>query len=230
MNSYKKVMSSAFIHCEEHDTITKQHAIKLNQFINLVELSELSVTMNNQLPLYSSMSDYDIFCVDCYNLDSEDALPDEVMQLALNANIILFNCTHNAFCEKLALLAGIQGIFYKEDKADIVIKGLENIKKYERWFKRAVMNQALSDLLKNQPDNPQSKSMSNQHEQVENNLTRREQTIASMISSGAQNKEIAEQLHISPNTVKTHLYSIFRKTRSRNRIELLAWSQQYFAS
>jgi len=230
MSLYNTSVASAFVLSDEDAISTKQHKTKLNQFVNLIKLGELSVTTSHHFPNHSAIPDFDIYFIDCFNHESDDTLPDEVMQLALNAKIVLFNCTHNAFCEKLALLAGIQGIFYKEDKADIVLKGLENIKKNERWFKRSVMNQALSDLLKNQPDRPQSKLKSNQPEIIENNLTRREQTIANMISSGAQNKEIAEQLHISPNTVKTHLYSIFRKTRSRNRIELLAWSQQYFAS
>jgi DNA-binding CsgD family transcriptional regulator len=60
-------------------------------------------------------------------------------------------------------------------------------------------------------------------------LTKREKTIVSLVSSGAKNQEIADELHISPNTVKTHIYSIFRKTSSRNRIELIAWSMQLTA-
>ncbi|HAU92054.1 MAG TPA: hypothetical protein DCW59_06830, partial [Alteromonas sp.] len=48
------------------------------------------------------------------------------------------------------------------------------------------------------------------------------------VSKGAQNQEIADTLHISVNTVKTHIYSIFRKTNSRNRVELVAWSSNVY--
>jgi DNA-binding CsgD family transcriptional regulator len=48
--------------------------------------------------------------------------------------------------------------------------------------------------------------------------------IVVLIGQGAQNKEIADQLHISVNTVKTHVYSIYRKTSCRNRVELIKWS------
>jgi DNA-binding NarL/FixJ family response regulator len=89
------------------------------------------------------------------------------------------------------------------------------------------MNSALSELLikvnkSNQlPDNSQQQSISLP------SLTRRENTIIGLVSRGAKNQEIADQLHISPNTVKTHLYSIFRKTSSRNRIELISRTQHF---
>jgi len=37
---------------------------------------------------------------------------------------------------------------------------------------------------------------------------------------GLKNKDIASELHISENTVKRHLQSIFGKTGSRDRLEL----------
>ena len=88
------------------------------------------------------------------------------------------------------------------------------------------MNKAVDELLKMQPKNQATFNHTNTEAGLPR-LTRREQTIVRLVSSGAQNKEIAEQLHISPNTVKTHIYSLFRKTSSRNRIELITWSQQF---
>lgn len=218
--------TTAFVLSDVYERNTEFHITKLNQFINLVNLNDISVTIDNQLPTNSIINEYSLCFIDCYDLESEDSLPDEILQLALSDKLVLFNCKKNAFCEKLALLAGVQGVFYLDDKADIVIKGLDNIKNNDRWFKRSVMNMAISDLLKGQVDKRVSEIKTNTVNRDHSKLTKREKMIANLISSGAQNKEIAEQLHISPNTVKTHLYSIFRKTRSRNRIELLAWSQQ----
>ena len=47
-----------------------------------------------------------------------------------------------------------------------------------------------------------------------------------LIAEGARNKEIAEQLQISANTVKVHVSAIFKKTHSRNRTELVRWLQE----
>jgi len=44
-----------------------------------------------------------------------------------------------------------------------------------------------------------------------NRLTRREWEILASVANGARNKEIANRLSISENTVKTHLLTIYRK-------------------
>lgn len=52
-------------------------------------------------------------------------------------------------------------------------------------------------------------------------LTRREQEIASMASSGLTNREIAERLYISENTVKSAMKSIFFKLGIESRRKLI---------
>ena len=44
-----------------------------------------------------------------------------------------------------------------------------------------------------------------------------------LVGSGAQNDEIAEKLFISPHTVKTHLYHIFKKINVPNRFQAALW-------
>jgi two-component system nitrate/nitrite response regulator NarP len=51
-------------------------------------------------------------------------------------------------------------------------------------------------------------------------LSERERQIAALVARGMKNKDIAQELHISENTVKRHLQSIFNKTGSRDRLEL----------
>ena len=51
-------------------------------------------------------------------------------------------------------------------------------------------------------------------------LSERERQIAMLIARGLKNKDIAGELHISENTVKRHLQSIFGKTGSHDRLEL----------
>jgi len=50
-------------------------------------------------------------------------------------------------------------------------------------------------------------------------LSRRELDVLELLAAGLTNKEIAEQLFISTNTVATHVAHILQKTRSANRTE-----------
>lgn len=62
-----------------------------------------------------------------------------------------------------------------------------------------------------------------------NDLTERETEIVRLILDGLNNAEIGKRLFISPNTVKTHLLNIFKKTRVSRRIELINKINNYFA-
>ena len=53
-----------------------------------------------------------------------------------------------------------------------------------------------------------------------NELTAREITVLEQVVTGATNKDIAEALSISQNTVKIHLRNIFGKFQVQNRVQL----------
>lgn len=52
---------------------------------------------------------------------------------------------------------------------------------------------------------------------LECGLTEREREIAVLISGGLSNREIAKKLFLSPETVKNHIYNLYRKTGVKNR-------------
>ena len=53
------------------------------------------------------------------------------------------------------------------------------------------------------------------------NLTLREQEVVKLIANGLANKEVADQLHISTVTVKSHLTNVYRKFNVSNRTSML---------
>jgi DNA-binding NarL/FixJ family response regulator len=57
-------------------------------------------------------------------------------------------------------------------------------------------------------------------------LTSREEEILIPVAQGWTNHEIADALHISISTVKTHLASLMRKLNARNRVEIVMWAYE----
>ena len=51
-------------------------------------------------------------------------------------------------------------------------------------------------------------------------FTPRERDIVNLVCRGMKNKEIAEELYITPGTVKVHLMHIFEKAGVKDRFEL----------
>jgi len=52
-------------------------------------------------------------------------------------------------------------------------------------------------------------------------ISGRELQVLALLAAGRSNKEIAGQLHVSPNTVKTHIAKLFDKLQVRRRTEAI---------
>ena len=209
-----------------NDTIqNNSHKLALDSFISLMKVCSLSVTLQNR-QIEEQIDDHcDIYFIDLFHCDWSEAIPKNILQLTKHYQVVLFNVHNDQLCEKQLLLSGFEGVFYLSDRPDIILKGLYQIKSNERWFKRSSMNQAFSYLLKK--NKPTISTLNKLTDKVIfPTLTKRENTIIDLVTKGSKNHEIADKLNISTNTVKTHIYSIFRKTKSRNRIELITWSLQ----
>jgi DNA-binding NarL/FixJ family response regulator len=57
-------------------------------------------------------------------------------------------------------------------------------------------------------------------------LTGREEEVLLTIARGSTNAEIADELHISMSTVKTHIASLMAKLGARNRVEVAMWAYE----
>jgi LuxR family transcriptional regulator, positive regulator of biofilm formation len=128
--------------------------------------------------------------------------------------VALFNVNHGLGIEEKAVALGIKGIFYKEDPVESFKKGIEAIFGGELWVSREILSKYVMKI----------RSKHNADEQDRALLTSREIEILTMISTGTKNEEIAERLFISPNTVKTHIYNIFKKINVPNRLQAALWA------
>ena len=128
--------------------------------------------------------------------------------------IALFNLEQGLEIEHDALRRGIQGFFYKQDSLELFLKGVETLFTGEIWLSRNILvNLVLNSTIVNVPAGQEKAS-----------LTNRETEILALASTGARNDEIAEKLFVSPHTVKTHLYNVFKKINVHNRFQAALWA------
>jgi DNA-binding NarL/FixJ family response regulator len=102
-----------------------------------------------------------------------------------------------------ALQAGARGIMRKTVSVPALYHCLRAVARKELWTENLFL---AKDQQLGRPRNRP--------------LTRREQQVASLVSKGMKNREIAEALEIATGTVKIHLMHIFEKTGIRDRFEL----------
>jgi DNA-binding NarL/FixJ family response regulator len=58
-------------------------------------------------------------------------------------------------------------------------------------------------------------------------LTDRERHVLDLLATGATNREIAFDVHLSPHTVKEHVSSLYRKLGARNRADAVQRAQRF---
>jgi DNA-binding CsgD family transcriptional regulator len=54
-------------------------------------------------------------------------------------------------------------------------------------------------------------------------LSPRQKRVIELVAEGLTNRDVAEQLGISPGVVRNHLYRIYDKVGISNRVELALW-------
>lgn len=67
----------------------------------------------------------------------------------------------------------------------------------------------------------------NKKAQVNTDLTEREMAVLMLMVEGLSNKQIAQQMNLSPNTIRTHVSSILAKLEATNRTEAVRLAIQH---
>ncbi|QLE84202.1 MULTISPECIES: LuxR C-terminal-related transcriptional regulator [Shewanella] len=145
-------------------------------------------------------------------------------RLVPHVPVALYQVERDTLEAESALLLGIRGLLYADQRMDLLLTGLRKMVGDELWYDRTLISKMFRQLVKRLDG---ANDFSQDTVAMLQMLTGRERTIIQLVSSGARNKEIAHRLCISEHTVKAHISSIFRKTQSRNRVELLRWAQTY---
>ena len=131
----------------------------------------------------------------------------------------LLNVTRDASWVADCVHHRVRGLFFRDDPFDLVMRGLIAVADGAVWISRLT-------LLAAARREPRS-AAGNGAYSVVGDLTRREKEILGLICVGATNQEIADKLFISTNTVKTHIYKVYKKIRVPNRMQAALWAAKH---
>jgi DNA-binding NarL/FixJ family response regulator len=109
-----------------------------------------------------------------------------------------------------AIRAGVMGFLMKESQPDDLLHAIRSVFKGQFTIPQNVAQA----LYKNESNGDEKK----------NALTVREEEVLHLIANGQTNRQIALELNIGENTVRTHVGSLLRKLGLSNRTELAIYA------
>jgi len=116
-----------------------------------------------------------------------------------------------------ALKAGARGFLLKDAGPDLISQAIRSAANGEALIMPAITLRLLDTFKDSQPAPPA---------QPVEPLSAREEKILLTVARGKTNTEIADELHVSLSTVKSHLASIMQKLAARNRVEIAIWAHE----
>ena len=119
-----------------------------------------------------------------------------------------------------AMKLGCRGILLKQSDPDLIVKSIRKVHAGEIWLDSHTTAAVMHQFSKVGPASHGPASIGRER----NPLSTREREIVALIAQGYKNKEMAEKMFISEQTVKNHLHNIFDKLGVSDRLELALYA------
>ena len=130
---------------------------------------------------------------------------------------VLINANKKEYTKEKDCDRDVLRIFYDHDTLEDFKKGIQAILKGEIW--RPDKKNQHNDNIENDKTYQNDSNSDSEY-----SLTQREREILRLIALGKRNNDIADSLHISLCTVKTHAYNIYKKINAPNRTQAALWA------
>jgi len=117
-----------------------------------------------------------------------------------------------------ALRAGARGFLLKDAGPDLLVQAIHAAADGDALIAPRVTARLLATFAGQPVGTPPAQPLER--------LTDREEEVLVTVARGRTNAEIANELHISLSTVKTHLARLMTKLGARNRVEIAMWAYE----
>src|SRR5712672_2850091 len=123
----------------------------------------------------------------------------------------------NEFVQAMRL--GTSGIVLKQTATELLIKSIRKVHAGEIW-----LDSHTTAAVMRQFSSPMESAPLGSRDRDRSPLSQREREIVVLVAQGFKNKEMAEKMFISEQTVKNHLHNIFDKLGVSDRLELALYA------
>lgn len=191
-------------------------ALELYTPTSLISLSQIEISQD--------LPEENFFLIDGSDLAPHDLFQAIVLlnnhdQPSRRVSTALFNvdATLESFLlDRYEGWSQFKGLFNSDCSSDQFVSGIKAILNNDYWLPRKFYKVFI--------DRSGSKPTSDLNEVT---LTLKEMEILKIVALGRTNIDIAKELNISPHTVKTHIYNLYKKINVTNRTEAAQWLQQH---
>jgi DNA-binding NarL/FixJ family response regulator len=155
------------------------------------------------------------------DLAGEDglALASEILQRWPSTGIVIVTGTSAEDRVLEAVQLGIRGWVAKAGSVDALLSALRGAAHGETRLPAAVLTRVLGSLsARNGATTPEAEALSR--------LTQRELDVLRCLMEGMSRNEIGALLHVSPNTVRTHVQSILHKLKVHSALTAVALARK----
>jgi two-component system, NarL family, nitrate/nitrite response regulator NarL len=118
-----------------------------------------------------------------------------------------------------AMKFGTCGIVLKQTATELLIKSIRKVHAGEIW-----LDSHTTAAVMRQFSSPMDSTPVGNRDRDRSPLSQREREIVVLVAQGFKNKEMAEKMFISEQTVKNHLHNIFDKLGVSDRLELALYA------
>ncbi|HWB84588.1 MAG TPA: response regulator transcription factor [Bryobacteraceae bacterium] len=131
----------------------------------------------------------------------------------------------NEFVQAMKL--GTSGIVLKQTATELLIKSIRKVHAGEIWLDSHTTAAVIRQFVASDESTPAPAAtapIGAARERERSPLSQREREIVALVAQGFKNKEMAEKMFISEQTVKNHLHNIFDKLGVSDRLELALYA------
>ena len=132
----------------------------------------------------------------------------DISTLALRVPVIVLTASEVPSDAVDAIRQGARAVVFKRFAVETLMDAIRTVAAGDVWLPASLQTQMAAQLRGSGP----------------NVLSAREEEVVRYVARGLRNAEIAANLSISEETVKTHLNRIFRKLGVRDRVELVLYA------